>query len=171
MGEVRQIRVGNHKVGINGLDQVIDELAPDYAQRPDHEVGQAMMERLAARNYFPPHARRNYQKALVREFRRRLGQPVEEEPTGEGVLEIKLFSPGCSRCQQLEQQIREVLSQMGLAAELEVVKDPLEIARQGVVLTPALMINGKMMSSGQVPEPRKLRQWFAAVAAPTQKEA
>ena len=149
MSQVRLIRVGNHKVGITGLDEVIEELAPAYAHRPDAEVAQAMLERLSRRNYFPPPARREYEKALVRQFRRHVGQPVPEAQVGG--LEIKILGADCPNCRQLRERLYRVLEQFGLPADLEEIHDAMEMAAHGVVvITPGLIINGKVVSAGRV---------------------
>lgn len=158
MSQVRLIRVGKHKVGITGLDEVIEELAPAYAHRSDAEVAHAMMEWLSRRNYFPAPARQEYEKALVREFRRKLGQPVKEEkPQG---LEIKLLGSGCASCQQFRKRLLRVLEQSGLPADLEEIHDAMEMAAHGVMLTPGLIINGKVVSVGKVPSEQEIHDWL-----------
>lgn len=65
-------------------------------------------------------------------------------------MEIKILGTGCPKCHALEKAVKEVVSEMGVAAATTAVRDVNEIARSGVLLTPALVINGKVKSAGKV---------------------
>ena len=94
MAESRVINVGGDNIGIRGLDQVLEEMAGQFAHRPDQEVAAEMLSRLENRNYFSPRYLDQYAAALVREFRRHLGQP--HKPEARKVAEVKIPRPGCS---------------------------------------------------------------------------
>lgn len=158
MEESRIINVGGVKVGINGLDQAIEEMTERFSDQGDQEVAAEMLARLEPRNYFAPSAMDEYAAALVREFRKALGQPYE---AGSGAgLEVRVLGPGCASCDQLYERLVKVLSRIQLAADLDHIKDLKEIAAQGVVLTPGLMINGKVVSVGKVPTERQIETWL-----------
>ena len=91
--EVTQIRVGNSPVGIIGIKSVLEEMAEEYGERPDEGVREELLYRLEKRNYIPQKVRENYGKAFLREFKKFLGKPLEEEE-GEGLF-IKILGPGC----------------------------------------------------------------------------
>ena len=97
-------------------------------------------------------------RALVREFRRQLGQIVPEEKT-EGLV-IKVLGQGCANCRELTRRIMDIMSELNLAADLEHVTDIKEIARYGVLGSPALLINGKVLSVGTVPSKKQLADWL-----------
>jgi small redox-active disulfide protein 2 len=158
MSDSRIINVGGVKVGINGLDQVIEAMSREYAQRDDQEVGAEMLARLERSNYFAPVARDEYAAALAREFRKALGQPYATDP--DAGLEVRVLGPGCASCDQLYERLVKVLSRHQLAADLDHVKDLKEITAAGVVLTPGLMINGKVVSVGKVPSESQLTAWL-----------
>ena len=145
-------------VGIIGLQEVMESMKSDYSQRSDEAIGEEMISQLAAHNYIPDSARENYARALVREFRIFLGQPVEEEKL-EG-LEVLILGPGCAQCSRLEADVRDVMAQMNLAGDLTHVTDLREIGKYGVMGTPALVINRKVVSVGTTPEKKKIRQWL-----------
>ncbi|MBI5523254.1 MAG: thioredoxin family protein [Desulfarculus sp.] len=77
-------------------------------------------------------------------------------------MAIKVLGPGCSRCESLTASVMKVLNEMNLAADLEHVRDMMEIARFGVMGTPALVINGKVVCVGSVPSPRQIKDWLSA---------
>lgn len=160
MTDSRLITIKGQKIGLTGLDQALSILGEAWAGRDDQAVGQELLRLLAPQNYIPSSAREAYAQAFCREYRRFLGQPVAEEPPAG--LEIKVLGPGCGRCEALTASVMQVLSEMNLAASLEHVRDMKQIARFGVMGTPALVINGQVFSGGTVPSPRQIKNWLAA---------
>ena len=156
--DIAQIRVGNSPVGIMGLKTVMEEIAEEYGERPDQEVMEELLNRLGKRNYIPEKAKENYGKSFLREFKKFLGKPYEQEVSG-GV-EIKVLGQGCVQCDRLERDLMEVMAEIDLAADLEHVRDIKEIGKYGVMGMPALVINGKVLSVGRVPSKAKLKEWL-----------
>ncbi|EHR32706.1 thioredoxin family protein [Helcococcus kunzii] len=62
----------------------------------------------------------------------------------------KVLGSGCAKCQKLEENLKEALSQNGENAEVEHVTDFAEIARYGVMSTPALVVDENVVSMGKV---------------------
>jgi small redox-active disulfide protein 2 len=158
--EIKQIRVQNSLVGIIGLEAVMVAMAAGYAGRSDAEIGGEMIRRLEAKNYMPPKARPLYQEALAREFRKYVGQPVAEAPVAG--MRVVILGPGCAQCDRMEVDVREVMAEMGLAAALDHITDLKEIGRYGVMGTPALIINDRVVCVGQAPNRKKIREWLEA---------
>lgn len=154
-----RIRVGDHQVGLIGLQQALEAIAQSHACKADEEVQDALLEILSKRNHIPNSARRDYCQAFVREFRKFLGRPYEE-PAAES-MHILVLGPGCSQCNRLEQTVMQVLNEMALPASLEHVTDLKEIAKYGFVSTPALVINGKIAAMGAGPPARKIKELLA----------
>ncbi|MCA1960866.1 MAG: thioredoxin family protein [Desulfomonile sp.] len=154
--DYRQIWVGEDKINLKGLDLAIEEIAQSHAERTDEEIQEALLERLSEKNYIADCARKEYAEALLREFRKFLGQSYEEAPGPS--LRIEVLGPGCSQCNHLEQTVKQALSEMGLAASVEHVTDIKEIGKYGLVKTPALMINGRCVVSGTVPPVKKIKE-------------
>jgi hypothetical protein len=153
-----QIKIDGQSVGIIGLTNVMEEMAEVYAEKSDDEIKTELLNRLTQRNYIPDHAKKRYGQALVREFRKFLGQPYEEDFLGG--LEIIVLGPGCAQCDRLEKEVMEILSEMNLAAEMKHEMDIKEIGRYGVMGMPALLINGEVMSVGKVPPKEKMKEWL-----------
>ncbi len=156
--DVTQIRVGNSPVGITGLKIVMEDIAKAYGERPDRKVMEELLSRLGKRNYIPEKVKESYAKAFLREFKKFLGKPFEEE-TPEG-LEIKVLGPGCAHCDRLEQELMQVMAETGIMADIEHVRDIKEIGRYGVMGTPALLVNGQVKSVGKVPPRSELKEWL-----------
>ena len=156
--EITQLNLGAYQVGIIGLKEAVTELTPSLANAPDQEIGGELIRRLSIKNYIPEKSKPDYARALVREFRRQLGQPIQEEiPAG---LVIKVLGQGCNSCRELTQRVMDIMSELNLAADLEHVTDIKEIARYRVMGIPALIINGKTLSVGSVPSKKQLTNWL-----------
>ncbi|MCD3252363.1 thioredoxin family protein [Clostridium botulinum] len=63
---------------------------------------------------------------------------------------IKVLGSGCKKCNELEANVKEALKELGMITTIEHVTDFSEIAKYGVMITPALVINDKVMSYGKV---------------------
>lgn len=77
-------------------------------------------------------------------------------------IRIEIFSARCAKCRVLEVQVRRVVAEMGLEAEISIVHD-LEAARsRGIQAMPALALNGEVVAVGTVPEAKELQSLLRA---------
>ena len=159
---VMQIKVNGQTVGIMDLQDIMEAMAKEYADRPDDEVGVELLKRLSRKNYIADRVKDDYAKAFLREFKKLLGKAYEQE-ISEG-LEIKVLGQGCVQCDKLEMDLMEVMAEIHLAADLEHVREIKEIGKYGVMGMPALIINGRVMSVGTVPPKTKLKKWLGEMA-------
>jgi len=156
--EVNRIKIGKHTFGIVGLKKALEDVAEAYVDQPDDKVAEVLLKRLSLKNYIPEKVQKKYGRAFVREFRRFLGQSFEDDNPRE--LEIKVLGAGCVVCDSLENEVMAALTDMGLAAELEHIRDPEQIAHYEVKGTPALIINGQVMCTGAAPSKNQIRIWL-----------
>ena len=77
-------------------------------------------------------------------------------------MEIKVLGPGCANCTTLEQRTREALELVGMEASVEKVTDFGEIASYGIMSTPGLVIDERVVVSGRVPKVDEIRALLAA---------
>ena len=75
-------------------------------------------------------------------------------------MRIKILGPGCPKCQQTAKIVQEAVAASGMAAEVEKVTDIREIARHGVFITPAVVIDDEVKSTGQVPQMAEILAWL-----------
>jgi len=73
-------------------------------------------------------------------------------------MEIKILGPGCARCKSLEKTVINSLAELDIAADVSKVEDIVKIMEYGVMHTPALVINGKVVMSGQVPSMNQVKE-------------
>lgn len=79
-------------------------------------------------------------------------------------MKITVLGPGCVNCETLEERARAAIEGLGAAATLEKVDDYAEIARRGVVSTPALAVDGTVVVSGRVPSIEEISGWVRRAA-------
>ena len=73
-------------------------------------------------------------------------------------MEIKILGSGCARCQSLEKITKEAITELGIDATVEKVEDIQKIMEYGVMRTPGLVVNEKVILTGQVPKLTELKE-------------
>jgi len=76
-------------------------------------------------------------------------------------VDIKVLGTGCPKCNKLEKLVKEVVQETGTDADFEKVSDVNQIAKAGVMLTPALMIDGDIKAAGKVPSKQELTKMIS----------
>jgi small redox-active disulfide protein 2 len=153
----RLVLVGNTQVGLIGLKEIFEEIKSQRG-KAESDLKQMLVEKIGKKNYIPSSVREEYEKTLFREFKKFLGEKVEEERSG--FLEVAILGPGCYSCNKLEQDVMAVLSESGIQAALNHISDPKLMAQYGILPTPALIINGKVKSAGRVPSKSTIKKWL-----------
>ena len=74
---------------------------------------------------------------------------------------IEVLGSGCANCNRLEANAREAVAMAGVEAEVQHVTDPREIVGRGVMSTPGLVIDGKVVSAGRIPSATDIAAWLA----------
>lgn len=72
-------------------------------------------------------------------------------------MDIKVLGTGCAKCKTLEQTTRTAVSELGISANVEKEEDIVKIMGYGVMQTPALVINGKVVLSGRAPSTSEIK--------------
>jgi small redox-active disulfide protein 2 len=75
-------------------------------------------------------------------------------------MEIKVCGPGCANCTKAENIVQEAVADAGIEAEVVKITDFVEMARLGVLSTPAIVIDGKIMCVGKVPAKSEVLAWI-----------
>ena len=76
------------------------------------------------------------------------------------MVEIKVLGPGCANCKRLEQITRKVVGNLAVDANIKKVTDYKEIVELGVMATPGLIVNDKVVSSGRIPSETEVTDWI-----------
>jgi small redox-active disulfide protein 2 len=64
-------------------------------------------------------------------------------------MEIKVLGPGCANCQKMEGIVKAAVKELGIEANIEKITDIGQIAMNGILSTPGLIVNGKVKHSGK----------------------
>ena len=73
-------------------------------------------------------------------------------------MNIKVLGTGCAKCKTLEKITRDAVAETGITAEIEKVEDIVKIMGYGVMNTPALVINQKVVLSGHIPTMTEIKE-------------
>ena len=73
-------------------------------------------------------------------------------------MDIKILGTGCPKCKSLDKLTREVVEKNGIDATVTKVEDILEIISYGILSTPAIVVDGRVVVSGRVPSSDEIKQ-------------
>jgi small redox-active disulfide protein 2 len=73
-------------------------------------------------------------------------------------MNIKILGTGCAKCHALEKTVKEVVAELKIDATFEEVKDIKKIMEYPILMAPGLVINEKVVSSGQVPKKKDVER-------------
>ena len=73
-------------------------------------------------------------------------------------MEIKILGTGCPKCKALEKATINVLAELDIAANVSKVEDIMEIMNYGVISTPALVIDEKVVIKGRIPSENEIKE-------------
>jgi len=75
-------------------------------------------------------------------------------------INLKVLGTGCAKCKTLEKVTTEVVNENKFDAEIQKVEDIVEIMNYGVMATPALVVNGKVVFSGRIPSKSEIKNFI-----------
>ncbi len=75
-------------------------------------------------------------------------------------MKIQVMGPGCSKCDETEQNVRQAVAEAGIDAEVVKVTDFQEMAKYGIFTTPAVVINDNVKVVGKVPKKEDILDWL-----------
>ena len=73
-------------------------------------------------------------------------------------MNIKILGAGCPKCKQLEKNVQTALENLNITADVEKITDINEIMKYEIMMTPALVINGTVKSTGKLFSPKELEK-------------
>jgi len=73
---------------------------------------------------------------------------------------VQILGPGCSKCLALEKKVRMLVENNKLPVEVEKIADLGEMLKYGIMMTPALVVDGKVKSVGYIPKEEQILEWL-----------
>ena len=144
---ITMITIDKVKIGLIGLTSIIDEVK-SMKLANENKIREVLLEMVKSQNYVPDIKQNEYANALLKYYKKCIGLPVEEDKETTG-LTIRILGPGCYACDKLEQDIKAILAEINVAADVEHVRDLEEISQYGMVRSPGLVINEEVVLSGR----------------------
>lgn len=77
-------------------------------------------------------------------------------------MKIEILGVGCPKCQKLYENVQEAVNQAGVQAEIAKITDINSIMEYGVMITPALAIDGAVKAAGKIPSVNEIKNWISA---------
>ena len=75
-------------------------------------------------------------------------------------MKIEVLGPGCPKCNSTMENVKKALTELGKTAEVVKVTDIKQMIECGVMSTPALIIDGKLMVQGKTPNVEQIKDWI-----------
>lgn len=75
-------------------------------------------------------------------------------------MKIKILGMGCSKCKILYENAKKAVEEKGVQAEVIKVEDIDKITEYGVMMTPALVVDGEVKSSGKILSSEEIKKWL-----------
>ena len=75
---------------------------------------------------------------------------------------VTIYGPGCKRCDATQDMVRDAAVRLGLEVTVEKITDAKSIAMAGVMSTPGIAVDGKLVHAGGLPDAAKLDGWLTA---------
>lgn len=75
-------------------------------------------------------------------------------------MKIEILGTGCPKCKKLTELTEEAVNELGVSVEITKVTDINKIINYGVMVTPALVIDGDVVVAGKIPDKEKIINWI-----------
>lgn len=76
-------------------------------------------------------------------------------------MKLQILGMGCAKCRALTENAKKAVAELGIQAEVEKVEDLPQIMKMGVMVTPALVVDGQVRVAGRVPSAAEIKKLLA----------
>lgn len=146
--EVTMVSIGGMKIGLIGLSEIFATLK-QMKLSDESEIKKQLLAQVKIQNYVPDSRTEEYAQVLLREYKKFAGLPVEPVVEKSTFPTIRILGPGCAACGTMEKDVRAILAELNIVADVDHVRDVKKIADYGMVRTPSLVINDEIVLNGR----------------------
>ena len=75
-------------------------------------------------------------------------------------MRIEILGSGCSKCKAAEEKVRKIVEELGAKVDIVKVEDLQEIINRGVMMTPAVFVDGEAKVVGRIPSSDEIKKWL-----------
>lgn len=158
---LKQINIGGNQVGLSDLDEVFEQVG-EIGIKDDEHLKNLLFEKVKSKNYVPPKMEDIYKEALLEEYKVFTGE-LKVRSRKSDFPEIRVYGAGCPRCKELDRMVMGIIDNKGIAVDYQYVTDVREIATRGIMASPTMTINDKIIIAGNVPGRHKLEKLIVQV--------
>ncbi|HHV62443.1 MAG TPA: thioredoxin family protein [Firmicutes bacterium] len=76
-------------------------------------------------------------------------------------MKVEILGVGCPKCRKTEEMIAATIQKLGVQAEIVHITDIGEIIDRGVMMTPAVFVDGEKKAEGKIPTEAQIKEWFS----------
>ncbi|UCE04534.1 MAG: thioredoxin family protein [bacterium] len=146
--QVSMVTIGGQKIGLIGLSEIFEHVKQKNLS-DESEMKNDLLQQVRVQNYVPDSRADDYARAILREYKKFAGLPVEPVMEELAFPTIRILGPGCTACETMEKDVRAILSELNIAADVVHVRDIKKITEFGMVRTPSLVINKEIVLNGR----------------------
>jgi len=146
--EVTMVTIAGYRIGLIGLSEIFENLKQKNLS-DDSALKEQLLQQVRVQNYVPDSRAEDYANAILREYKKFAGLPVEPVKEKLAFPTIRILGPGCAACENMEKDVRAILSELNIAADVDHVRDVNKIAEYGMARTPSLVINDEIVLNGR----------------------
>lgn len=146
--EISMVTIEGHNVGLIGLSEIFESLKHQNLL-DEAELKEQLLQLVQDQNYVPDSRADGYAQALLLEYKKFKGLPVEPLVEKSTFPTIRILGPGCPACETMEKDVKAILTELNIAADVDHIRDINQIAEYGMVRTPSLVINDVIVLNGR----------------------
>jgi len=155
--DIKQIVIDGHRISLVGLQESFIRIK-EMGIKDRAQLKEQIVREIEKQNYIAPSFKEKYAAALYEEYQLFIGEIKERRESGP--LTIRVIGPGCYNCERLFELTLQVISEMGISADLGKLTDPADKAKFGITATPALIVNNQVKVVGRVPTKEEIKKWI-----------
>jgi len=77
------------------------------------------------------------------------------------MVKVEIFGVGCPKCIKTEENCKKAAKELGDGIQVVHIYDPAEMLKRGITASPAVVIDGKLVAAGRVPEVQEIKNWLS----------
>ena len=77
------------------------------------------------------------------------------------MVKVEIFGVGCPKCIKTEENCKKAAKELGDSIQVVHIYDPAEMLKRGITASPAVVIDGKLVAAGRVPEVQEIKNWLS----------
>lgn len=128
--EITMVSIGGMKIGLIGLAEIFATLR-QMNLSDESELKNQMLEQVRIQNYVPDSRAEDYAQTLLREYKKFAGLPVETVVEKTAFPTIRILGPGCAACENMERDVRAILSELNIAADVDHIRESKKLLSTG----------------------------------------